>query len=214
MDETFTNEPIAVDHLPQLDDDAFVSVDSRHVWGTLVGLIVTIVVALAAGSFWASQVDSVVVPAIITAVVVSALAAAAMFAWIEARRLAYQLRERDLSFRSGVISRRVETIPFSRVQHVSVGRGAIERMLGLSTLTVSSAGPDIAVPGLAPDDAERIKGLVAERAGAVDADESDDARTASAAGLDDGTGGISAFAPPNPPPGDPTPGRELPPPVL
>ncbi len=92
----------------------------------------------------------------------------AVAAVLEARRLAYQVREHDLSLRSGVISHRVETIPFSRVQHVSVGRGLVERSLGLATLEVSSAGPDIAVPGLAVGDAERIKQVLAERAGVDD----------------------------------------------
>jgi uncharacterized membrane protein YdbT with pleckstrin-like domain len=77
-----------------------------------------------------------------------------------------------VSLRSGVFRHRVETIPFSRVQHVSVGRGLIERWLGLATLEVSSAGPDISVPGLSVPDADRVKQVVAERAG-VDDDQQD-----------------------------------------
>jgi len=49
-----------------------------------------------------------------------------------------------------------------------VGRGLIERWLGLATLEVSSAGPDISVPGLSVADADRIKQVVAERAGVAD----------------------------------------------
>jgi membrane protein YdbS with pleckstrin-like domain len=85
----------------------------------------------------------------------------------EIRRLAYQLREHDLSLRSGVISHRVESLPFSRVQHVNIHRGPIERSLGLATLQVSTAGPNISIPGLSRADAEQIKLLVTERADAV-----------------------------------------------
>jgi membrane protein YdbS with pleckstrin-like domain len=84
---------------------------------------------------------------------------------LEVRRLAYQVRTNDVSLRSGVITHRVESVPFARVQHVRVNRGAIERALGLATLEVSSAGPDITIPGLAEEDAARIKLLVTERAG-------------------------------------------------
>ena len=95
------------------------------------------------------------------------LALVAVMRVFEVRRLAYQLREHDLSLRSGVISHRVESLPFSRVQHVNIHRGPIERSLGLATLQVSTAGPDISIPGLDRADAERIKLLVTERADAV-----------------------------------------------
>jgi len=168
MSEPFTNEPIAVDDLPRLEDAAFVSVDPRYVWGRLVGLsgAAAVVVAIAVLIVWRS--NATFWPSLLGAVIVAALVGLAILAGLEARRLAYQVREHDLSLRSGVIRHRVETIPFSRIQHVSVGRGPFERSLGLATLQVSSAGPDIAVPGLSVDDAERIKRTVAERAGTDD----------------------------------------------
>ncbi len=174
MSEPFSNEPIAVDDLPQLREDVFVAVDRRYVWGQLVGLggAAVVVAALAAVIVWQSS--AVWWPMVVGSGIVAALGAIAVAAFLEARRLAYQVRERDLSLRRGVIRHRVETIPFSRIQHVSVGRGVIERSLGLATLEVSSAGPDIAVPGLSVADAERIKQTVAERAG-VDDEAVDDA---------------------------------------
>lgn len=168
MPEPFSNEPIAVGDLPRLEQGAFVSVDRRYVWGQLAGLAgAALVVAVVAGLIvWRSGITFW--PVLVAGGIVVVIVAAAVAAVLEARRLAYQLREHDLSLRSGVIRHRVETIPYSRVQHVSVGRGVIERALGLATLQLSSAGPDIAVPGLSVDDAERIKQVVAERAGVDD----------------------------------------------
>ena len=169
MSEPFTNEPIAVDDLPQLRADSFVAGRStlrlgparrprgcgrRRRWRRCGDRV--------------AQRRHVLADCWLAGIVVAALAAIAIAAFLEARRLAYQVREHDLSLRSGVIRHRVETIPFSRIQHVSVGRGVIERSLGLATLQVSSAGPDIAVPGLSVADAERIKALVAARAGIDD----------------------------------------------
>jgi uncharacterized membrane protein YdbT with pleckstrin-like domain len=99
------------------------------------------------------------------------IVAAAIISVLESRRLAYQVREHDLSLRRGVIRHVVETIPYSRVQHVNVGRGLVERSLGLATLVISSAGPDISVPGLAVADADRIKQVIAQRAGVDDESE-------------------------------------------
>lgn len=170
MAERFVNDPIAVDGLPRLADDAFVPVDPRYVWGSLAGVVVAVGVVVAGAVLWVSNTDDVTVPVVVASVIVAALLASAVMRLLGARRLAYQLREHDLSLRSGVVSRAVETMPFARVQHVSVTRGAVDRALGLATLTVSSAGPDISVFGLTPDDAERIKGLIAERAGVGDDD--------------------------------------------
>lgn len=168
MPEPFTNEPIAVDGLPQLRADSFVAVDPRFVWGRVAGLTGTAVVVagIVAVIVWSS--DATFWPMVVGGAVVAVLAAIAIAASLEARRLAYQLREHDLSLRSGLLRHRVETMPFSRIQHVSVGRGVIERFLGLATLQVSSAGPDIAVPGLSVADAERIRAVVAARAGVDD----------------------------------------------
>jgi membrane protein YdbS with pleckstrin-like domain len=168
MPEPFSNEPIAVGDLPQLDPGVFVSVDPRFVWGQLAGLggAASVVVGVGALIVWRS--GDLFWPALVVGGIIVVIVTVAVGAILEARRLAYQLRDHDLSLRSGVIRHRVETIPYSRVQHVSVGRGVIERALGLATLELSSAGPDIAVPGLSVEDAERIKQVVAERAGVDD----------------------------------------------
>ena len=168
MVERFANDPIEVAGLPQLDDEAFVSVDPRYAWGSLAGVAAGIAVVVVVAGLWVSSTDAIVVPIVLAAAGCVGLIAAGVLIWLEAQRLAYLLREHDLSLRSGVVTRAVETIPFSRVQHVSVGRGPIERTLGLATLTVSSAGPDISVSGLTPDDADRIKQLIAEQAGVDD----------------------------------------------
>ncbi len=171
MTEPFSNEPIPVEQLPRLSDEAFVSVDPRYVWGRLGGLVASaaVVVAVAAVLIWGT--DSLLWPVVLAGIVGALILATAVVWILESRRLAYQVREHDLSLRRGVVTHVVETIPFSRIQHVNVGRGLLERWLGLATLVISSAGPDISVPGLAVADADRIKELLAERAGVDDDDD-------------------------------------------
>jgi membrane protein YdbS with pleckstrin-like domain len=169
----------------------FVSVDPRFVWGQLAGLggVALALVGVAALIVWRS--GDLFWSVLVVGGIIVVIVAVAVGAILEARRLAYQLRDHDLSLRSGVIRHRVETIPYSRVQHVSVGRGVIERALGLATLELSSAGPDIAVPGLSVEDAERIKQVVAERAG-VDDESSTEGPTTE--------GSTNEWAPPSPEP--------------
>ena len=168
MADPFNNEPIPTDHLPRLSDDAFVPVDPRYLRVSLAGVALTATVVAVGTVMIAMQADQKVPPLLIGCGVLLLLGLVSVVRVLEVRRLAYQLREHDLSLRSGVITHRVESLPFSRIQHVNVRRGPIERSLGLATLQVSTAGPDISIPGLAQVDAERIKLLVTERADVVD----------------------------------------------
>lgn len=195
--EPFTNEPIPIDAVPQLTDDAFVSVDPRYLRVSLAGAAAVAAVVLIGGSVLAWQAEDTVVVAGIAGVILLLIAVSAALRVLEVRRLAYQVREHDISMRSGVISHRVESLPFARVQHVRVNRGAIERGLGLSTLQISSAGPNITIPGLAEADASRIKLLVTQRAG-MDIEDDSTPATPIVAGLPPAVG-LPGSAPTQPP---------------
>lgn len=168
MTEAFSNEPIEVADLPRLRDEAFVSVDPRYLRASLLAIAAAAVTVAVGGTVIASQSEEPLTVTAFTAALLGLLGLRALFRTMEVRRLAYQVRAHDLSMRSGVITHRTSSLPFARVQHVRIHRGAIERALGLATLHVSSAGPNIVIPGLADADAERIKLLVTERAGDVE----------------------------------------------
>ena len=184
MDATFSNEPLPLDGIPRLGDEHFVAVDPRYLRVSLAGLGIAALVVVTAAVLIATQAEQPAIPVAIAGGVVAVLVLSAILRTVEVRRLAYQLREHDLSLRSGVITHSIESVPFSRIQHVSVSRGPIERSLGLATLQVNSAGPNLAIPGLAIDDAERIKALITARA-----DIETDAETGAADDLAPPTGG-------------------------
>ncbi len=179
MDDAFANEPIPVDELPQLRQEWFVPVDPRYLRASLAAMAIGALVVAAVGGVIATQSDRPRVALAVTGGVLALIALRAVINTLEVRRLAYQVRTHDLSMRSGVITHRTASLPFARVQHVRIHRGAIERALGLATLQVSSAGPNITIPGLADADAQRIKQLVTERAGMI-VEEDDDGEIAGA----------------------------------
>ena len=168
VDESFANEPIPVDDLPRLREESFVSVDPRYLRASLTAMAIGALIVAVAGVVVATQADEPLITLGVAGGVLVLIALRAVVRSMEVRRLAYQVRAHDLSMRSGVITHRTASLPFARVQHVRIHRGAIERALGLATLQVSSAGPNITIPGLAHDDAQRIKVLVTERAGMID----------------------------------------------
>lgn len=164
------NEPLDVAGLPRLDDGHFVSVDPRHVLGGVLFLLVAALVAVVGGVVIGGRIDDGSIAVAAGAVLAASLGAAAVVSWMAARRVGLQVREHDVSLRRGLIVRTVETVPFRRVQHVSLTRGPLERVLGLATVGVHSAGPDISIPGLDPDDAGAIRRLIVTRAGLDDQD--------------------------------------------
>ena len=162
----FTNEPIDLTGVPRLGSDAFRPLDPAHrrliVLGHVVaGLVVALIAGVAAVGL--GLVGGLVGLGVLVLVVISAVVAST-----EAKNMGWQVRERDLSYRHGILTKSVDTLPFSRIQHARIERGPLQRTLGIATLHVNSAGPDVRISGLSADDAERLKSLVIERSGATD----------------------------------------------
>ena len=80
----------------------------------------------------------------------------------------YALRQRDLSFRSGVILPTVTTIPYDRMQQVSVKQNPVSRIFRLYSVEVvngAQAMSSLTIPGLTEERANQIKNIVIERMG-------------------------------------------------
>jgi membrane protein YdbS with pleckstrin-like domain len=78
----------------------------------------------------------------------------------------YEVRDDSLYLTRGVVTRVQTIVPYVRVQHVDTRRSPVERLLGLSSLvvyTAGSRGADVTIPGLTDDRAadlqRRLKAL-------------------------------------------------------
>jgi hypothetical protein len=72
----------------------------------------------------------------------------------------YQVRDDSLYLRRGVLTRVNTVAPYVRIQHVDTRRGPIERVFGLATTvvyTAGSRGADVSIPGLTPDRADDLQ---------------------------------------------------------
>jgi membrane protein YdbS with pleckstrin-like domain len=81
----------------------------------------------------------------------------------------YVVRADSLFLNRGVFTLVRTVVPYVRVQHIDTTRSPLERVLGLSTLvvyTAGSRGADVTIPGLTPDRAstlqERLERLTTE----------------------------------------------------
>jgi len=102
----------------------------------------------------------------------------ALGAWAGARRYAWTRWRLDgdgYALRRGRLWRRETFVPRSRVQHLDIRHGPIERRFGLSTLVIHTAGTRdnaVVTSGLDAGEAERLRDHLARW---IEADDDDDA---------------------------------------
>lgn len=75
------------------------------------------------------------------------------------RSIGYQLRDDDLLFRRGVMIQRIVAIPYGRMQLIDMGRGPLDRWLGLADLkfVTAAAATAVSIPGLPVERAEELR---------------------------------------------------------
>ena len=98
---------------------------------------------------------------------IGCLALVLLLAWlahkwppIEYRYFRYALDAQQIQIRHGVVWRTITIVPRSRVQHIDVAQGPIERRYGLATLSIYTAGTEYArvdLPGLPYSRAVQIR---------------------------------------------------------
>jgi len=117
------------------------------------------------------------------AAAVAALVLVAVGLWIGLRRYRYTrwlLDDTGFGYRRGRLWLTETRVPRTRVQHVDLKRGPLERHFGLATLVVHTAGTRasaVAVAGLDAGEAARLRDVLAQQA---DDDDDDDDAPASA----------------------------------
>jgi hypothetical protein len=144
----------------------FVPLDKRvvNLWRLtdLIGLGILLAVALAGclfvgfgvleNGFWALLLWSLL--AALCGWVISWYPPRAYHAW------GYRIDAKVLETRSGVWFRVVKLLPLSRLQHVDLHRGPLERAHGLASLVLHTAGTHeatVVIPGLDADEAVRFR---------------------------------------------------------
>lgn len=51
----------------------------------------------------------------------------------------YELREKFIIFRQGILTKSERTVPYGRIQHIVLSQGPIDRLLGLASISIETA---------------------------------------------------------------------------
>ena len=123
-----------------------------------VTAVVALLVGLAIGLAEAS--DGLIAAGVVVAVGL----VAELFVRRRVRTWAYAEREDDLLVRRGVLFSRLSVVPYGRMQFIDVTAGPVERSFGLATVKMhtAAAASDARIPGLAREEAARLRDRLAE----------------------------------------------------
>lgn len=86
----------------------------------------------------------------------------------------YELREDALYLERGVLTQVRTVVPFVRIQHVDSSRSPVERLVGLGSTvvyTAGSRGADVTIPGLTPRGADQLRERLKQLAIAADSED-------------------------------------------
>lgn len=78
----------------------------------------------------------------------------------------YALREHDITYRSGFIFTKITTIPYSRIQQVTIKQNPISKICHLYTVEIVNAAQGLSslnIPGLPESTSKQIKNLLTEK---------------------------------------------------
>ncbi|PRZ20660.1 PH domain-containing protein [Flavobacterium granuli] len=162
--ENFSNETIDTTELPKFEAVQF-SVLSASYWKVIVINILMLFLVLGTGFslllFYNEEVKFFSVE--ISLLFVVLLLLTFIFSRISFKKKGFAFREHDVLFRSGMMATNTIIIPYNRIQHVALHEGFVSRYFGLAKIEIFTAGgssSDLEVPGIAIEQAEKIKQLL------------------------------------------------------
>jgi uncharacterized protein len=159
---------VVPDVLPTVDDDSWrrlhpASATPRTAGGAFAGLVASTIGWIALANALPHFPARIVVSA---ALVIAATTVGGLVGRARWRRTRWKLDEHGFSVRRGWFWRTEVLIPRSRVQHLDLERGPVERYFGLASVVIHTAGtqtPALRQSGLAQADALALRDALIPR---------------------------------------------------
>lgn len=169
--ENFTNSIILPNNLPVVEPSDFNKIEKRYL--KIIYIRISIFLFLIIAGFIAFLLipdEEIPVLTIILVILAIILFFATLFivSTLGFPKKGYLLREKDISYKKGLIFFSQITVPFNRIQHVEVSQGILAKMFKLWTLKIFTAGgssSDFSIPGLSTGIAHKLKEYISEKIG-------------------------------------------------
>jgi membrane protein YdbS with pleckstrin-like domain len=165
----FSNKMLASEQIPTIQDMESQALSEKYASiNRLTNLIVTLLIVVVLSTLYLQSLISFpekilfTIPYIVWGVGILGLLQVLYSSYADLKKT-YALRELDLNYSSGLLFRKTVSQPITRIQHIELKRGPIERKVGLATLQVFSAGGatyTFEIPGLPVDVAQKLRHFI------------------------------------------------------
>lgn len=166
----FTNHTIPPTELPAIEEVSFHPLEKNYLLVERISITIATLVMLVLALLFFYFIDKLQDPLILSTVLLAFIlfsGLAFFFTGIDFKYSGYALRERDVLYRSGWFIRKLRVVMLSRVQHVSIQAGPLERKFGLSSVSIFTAGAsqaDFTIKGIKAETAQNIKEWISQQA--------------------------------------------------
>jgi membrane protein YdbS with pleckstrin-like domain len=167
--DNFTNSIILPENLPEIEAKTFNLSDKKYLRILLFQNLILFLFlsgALATFLLLTQEKPPIFITLSVSLAIVLAVAWSLAVTILGFPKKGYLVREKDVSFQKGLITYKLTTVPFNRIQHVEVTQGILAKMYGLSTVKIYTAGgtsSDLSIPGLPVNDAQKLKAFLSEK---------------------------------------------------
>ncbi len=153
--ENFTNSILLPGNLPEVDSKTFNQLDRNYLKIMFIRIIIFFLLisgGLITVLLLAEEIPTVLVTILGGSVIILATLFSVIISVLGFPRKGYLVREKDISFKRGLITFKLTTVPFNRIQHVEVNQGILAKVFKLSSVKLYTAGgsmSDLSIPGSA-----------------------------------------------------------------
>lgn len=167
--ENFSNTILFPENLPEIESKTFNLLDKRYLKIMLIRISIflfTLSGLLVALLLWSDETIPTLIVAFICLAIILITGFLVVISILGFPKKGYLVRQQDISFQEGLITYKLITVPFNRIQHVEVNQGVLAKLFHLSSVRIYTAGgnsSDLSIPGLSVTNAQKLKAFLSEK---------------------------------------------------
>lgn len=168
--ENFSNSIYLPSDLPEIKPETFNGLDKNYLKILLIRISIFAIISIAALATFLFVISDEKPPTFVIIIAIAIIAIAILYSTIITilgfPRKGYLIREKDVSFKKGLISYKQTSVPFNRIQHVEINQGVVAKLFKLSSVKIYTAGgtaSDLSIPGLPVGTAHNLKAFLSEK---------------------------------------------------
>ncbi len=166
MADAYSNREISLAELPRYETIRYQQISLQQRTKSLVELSILLVVFMMGGGIYFYFLPADWLSLSITGFLALLFAIRYIDIVLKQVYYGYALREKDVVYRRGYMVNKITVIPFNRIQHVAISRSFFDKLFGVASLqifTAGGSGSDINIPGLLPDTAHLLRDTLSQK---------------------------------------------------